>query len=285
MDDDTQIRTKSRFDAAYDAVLARWHEVTVLETTSEFGVTRVHACGPTGAPPVLLLHGGGATSTAWSAVATALGRTHRVYAPDLIGDAGRSVPGDRRPRTPADLITWLDTVRAELGLPRASLIGHSYGAWMALAYALSRPDAVDRLALVDPTNCFSGLRVGYVLRSLPMLLRPNESRVRRFIDWETRGRAVDPDWLTVYALGAAGSPRPRVVLPKQPSRTALGELRVPTLVALAEDSRAIDTDRVAAAAHGTLTDIRIEVLPDSSHHSLPGNEPGQLTTILADFLS
>ncbi|WP_037176043.1 alpha/beta fold hydrolase [Rhodococcus sp. UNC363MFTsu5.1] len=285
MDDDTQIRTKGRFDAAYDAVLARWDGVTVLETTSEFGVTRVHACGPTGAPPVLLLHGGGATSTAWSAVAAALGSTHRVYAPDLIGDVGRSVPGDRRPRTPADLMTWLDAVRAELGVPRATLIGHSYGAWIALAYALSHPERVNRLALLDPSNCFSGLRTGYVLRALPMLLRPNESRVRRFIEWETRGRSVDPDWLTVYALGAAGSPRPRVVLPKRPSTAALGELRVPTLIALAEDSRAIDTDRVAAAARGTLSDVRIEVLPDSSHHTLPGNEPGQLTRILAEFLS
>ncbi|SEK78591.1 alpha/beta fold hydrolase [Rhodococcus maanshanensis] len=285
MDDDTQIRTKGRFDAAYDAVLARWDGVTALETTSEFGVTRVHACGPTGAPPVLLLHGGGATSTAWSAVATTLGSTHRVYAPDLIGDVGRSVPGYRRPRTPADLMTWLDAVRAELGVPRATLIGHSYGAWIALSYALSHPDRVNRLALLDPSNCFSGLRAGYVLRALPMLLRPNESRARRFIEWETRGRAVDPDWLTVYALGVAGSPRPRVVLPKRPSAAALGELRVPTLVALAKDSRAIDTDRVGTAAHGTLSDVRVEVLPDSSHHTLPGNEPGQLTRILAEFLS
>jgi pimeloyl-ACP methyl ester carboxylesterase len=285
MDDDTQIRTKGRFDAAYDAVLARWGGVTVLETTSEFGVTRVHACGPTGAPPVVLLHGGGATSTAWSAVATALGRTHRMYAPDLIGDVGRSVTGDRRPRTPADLMTWLDAVRAELGLPRATLIGHSYGAWMALAYTLGHPDRVDRLALLDPSDCFSGFRAGYLLRALPMLLRPNESRARRFIEWETGGRSVDPDWLTVYALGAAGSPRPRIVLPKRPSRTALGKLRVPTLVALARDSRAIDIDRVAAAARGNLPDVRIEVLPDSSHHSLPGHEPGELTRILADFLS
>jgi hypothetical protein len=118
-----------------------------------------------------------------------------------------------------------------------------------------------------------------------MLLRPNESRVRRFIEWETRGRSVDPDWLTVYALGAAGSPRPRVVLPKRPSTPALRALNVPTLVALAQDSRAIDADRVAVAARGILSDVRIEVLPDSSHHSLPGHEPGELDSILADFLS
>ncbi|MFD4180392.1 alpha/beta fold hydrolase [Rhodococcus sp. NPDC058514] len=285
MDDSTQIRTRSRFDSAYDAVLARWDGATPLETTSEFGVTRVHACGPVDAPPVLLLHGGGATGTAWYAVAAALGRTHRVYAPDLIGDAGRSMPGDRRPRTPADLMTWLDTVLDELDLPRAALIGHSYGAWIALAYTLGRPDRVDRLGLLDPTNCFSGLRAGYVLRALPMLLRPNESRVRRFIEWETHGRAIDPDWLTVFALGAAGSPRPRIVLPKRPSTTALGELRVPTLVALAQDSRAIDPERVAAAAHHAIPGVRIEVLPESSHHCLPSHDPDRLTTILADFLS
>lgn len=180
-------------------------------------------------------------------------------------------------------MTWLDTVRDELDLPRAALIGHSYGAWIALAHALDRPDRVDRLALLDPTNCFSGLRAGYMLRALPMLLRPTESRVRRFIEWETGG-AVDPDWLTVFALGAAGSPKARIVLPKRPSETAIGGLRVPTLVALAQNSRANDADRVAARVRRILPEARVEYLLGSTHHSLPSHGPERLNAALADFL-
>ncbi|MFE2422276.1 alpha/beta fold hydrolase [Streptomyces hokutonensis] len=155
-------------------------------------------CGPAdGRPLVLLPGGGGATSASWYARAADLARAgHRVHAVDLIGFPGPGIPAPgRRPRTPADLMTWLDAVFDGLGVTSAAdLSGHSCGGWIALHHALHAPDRIRRLFLLDPTQCFAGFETAYLLHALPMLLRPTPRRVPAFLEWETGGAALDPDW-------------------------------------------------------------------------------------------
>ncbi|TXS78287.1 alpha/beta fold hydrolase, partial [Streptomyces sp. sk2.1] len=199
------------FLAAYDEVLAtRWPAGTThTELPTPYGTTRVNSHGPEEAPPLVLLAGGGATSTVWYAQAAHLGRTHRVHAVDLVGDPGRSVAGERPVRTVRDLTTWLDAVLDGLGADRAALCGHSYGAWIALHHALHAPHRVRKLILLDPTQCFAGFRPGYLLRALPMLLRPDARRTRAFLEWETGGAALDPAWLRLrHAAADFPSARP-----------------------------------------------------------------------------
>src|SRR3954469_5020090 len=87
----------AEYFAAYDAVLARWPvAVEAVDLRSPYGTTRVHSCGPRDGKPLILLHGGGATSTVWFANVGELSRVHRVHAVDVMGNAGRSV-NDGRP--------------------------------------------------------------------------------------------------------------------------------------------------------------------------------------------
>ncbi|MEU3875905.1 MULTISPECIES: alpha/beta fold hydrolase [Streptomyces] len=173
----------------------------------------------------MLLHGGGATGTAWFANAPALGARHRVYAVDILGDVGRSERAGLPLRTPRDLREWLDAALDGLGLPAAALCGHSYGGWVAAAYALHAPQRVQRLALLDPTQVFGGYRPGYLLRVLPMLLRPTERRVGAFLDWESAGTGVDEDFKRLYMLGATlqGRGRPAVGRTLDPAPLAMPE--------------------------------------------------------------
>ncbi|MDX2973651.1 alpha/beta fold hydrolase, partial [Kribbella solani] len=179
------------FEDAYAALLRRW-EIPVEQL--DIAGTHVNACGPVDGPPVVLLAGHGATAPVWFAVAPRLAERYRVYAPDLPGDAGLSTAPP--PRTVTDLMTWLATVLH--GLKDPWLVGHSYGAWIALTYALRSP--VGRLTLIDPTDCFTGLKPTYVARALPMLLNPSEPRYKSFIQWEAQGLPIDPDWLNLSAL-------------------------------------------------------------------------------------
>src|SRR5256714_14534464 len=126
--------------AAHDRVLAKWpRPVGSLDLAASFGTTRVHACGSAGADPVLLLHSGGAASTVWYATVPALLPAHRVYAPDRIGDTGRSVPNGRPVRRGQGPMAWLDEVVTGLGLDRGALVGHSYRARLGLRYGLDAP--------------------------------------------------------------------------------------------------------------------------------------------------
>lgn len=271
------------FQDAYDALLARWDvPVEQLDLTDEFGTTHVNACGPADGPPVVLLPGHGATSPVWFTVAPRLAEAHRVYAVDLIVDAGRSTNTGRKPATPADLHTWLTNVLDGLGISRAALCGHSYGSWIAVTYAIDHPDRVERLALIDPTDCYLGLRVPYVVRALPSLLRPSKERSMSFLRWETHGLPVDPQVLELAGL-AAEQPSTRFVRTRRPTDDQLRVLA--PLVVVAGRSKSQNADhliRRVTALSPAATVVRLE---DATHHSLPALHTDEMLEALLTWLA
>ncbi|WP_328945021.1 alpha/beta fold hydrolase [Streptomyces sp. NBC_00250] len=270
------------FEAAYDALLATWpHPTTVSELPTPYGTTHLLSHGVEDGPPVLLLPGGGATACSWRTTAAALGRTHRVHAVDLVGGPGRSRADGRPIRTVTDLTVWLDAVLDGLGVTSAAFCGHSYGGWIALRYALAAPDRTDRLVLLDPTGCFAGFRPGYLLRALPMLLRPTRARTAAFLTWETAGAEHDREVRRLDAL-AADLPRHRPVTGPRPTPTRLAALGPRALLLLPEGGRAQDVHRVAASA--TALGLRTEFLTGATHHTLPATLPTKALTDILSFL-
>lgn len=271
------------FFAAYDALLARWPAgTTEIDVPTPYGTTRVHAYGPADATPLLLLHGGGSTGAVWFANARALGARHRVLAVDILGDAGRSTRRGRPLRTTADLMDWLDALLNGLGASRVHLLGHSYGGWIALTYALHAARRVDRLVLLDPTQCFAGYRPSFLLRSLPVLVRPTAARALAFLDRETAGTDTDPEWKRLYALAASRFPDRGLVVGRRPDPAALG---APVLVLLAGRSGAHDAAKAAARARRAVPHARIETLAHLTHFALPTAAPAEIDRRVADFLA
>ncbi|WP_433167984.1 alpha/beta fold hydrolase [Kribbella sp. CA-247076] len=263
------------FDDAYDALLSRWG--VPVDQLSING-THVNACGPLDGRPVVLLAGHGATSPVWFAVAPRLAEHHRVYAIDLLGDAGRST--GRPPRSTNDLLTWLTAVLDGLEVDRPHLVGHSYGAWLALTYALAHPDRVDRLSLLDPTDCFTGLRPAYVARALPSLLRPSRRRTLSFLRWETQDLPVDAQWLELAAL-AAEQPRSPVARPRRPGDDALRHLRPPLLVITAGHTKTHNPERLTRRVTTLIPTATVVPIEAATHHSLPALHAAEVLKALS----
>jgi pimeloyl-ACP methyl ester carboxylesterase len=271
----------SSFDRAYDELRARWPATTeVRDVATPYGPTRVHVYGPENGHPLVLLPGGSATGLVWFANVPALGERYRVYAVDLLGDAGRTRRQGAALKSAADLTAWLDALLDQLALARTHLCGHSYGAWLAATYALYAPQRTDRLALIDPTQVFAAFRPAYLLHALPTLIRPSESRARAFLAWETGGVPLNETWQRLYAA-ASTVPGRKIVTGRRP-RTA--DLRMPVLILLAQHSRVHHADRVAARARQALPHAEVDVLEGATHHSLPTAAPDELNTRLLDFL-
>ena len=272
----------SVFRAAYDAMLARWPvPVEALDVPTSYGPTRANVCGPDGAPPLVLLHGGRTSSPYWFANVARLSENRRVYALDTMGDPGRSVNEGRPIRSRDDLMAWLEEAFQALGLERADVCGHSFGAWMSLEYSLRAPHRVRRLALLDPTQCFAGFKASCLLHAVLGLL-PGRSQAGYFA-WESGGAPLDPDWLALQEL-ARQAPTAKLVAGKKPGPRRLGELKVPVLVLLAEKSRVHDPAKVAAAVRETLPDATVATLPAVSHHMIPFTRPEQLDRAVNEFL-
>jgi pimeloyl-ACP methyl ester carboxylesterase len=281
----TVTRLGRDFNDAYEAVLKRWPvPVEAVDVGTPYGATRVNVCGPSDGRPLVLLHAGGATSTVWFANVADLARAHRVHAVDQINDAGRSGPAGSPVRTGEDLMAWLDAVLTGLGLGAVQLCGHSYGGWLALNYALHASGRVTHLALLDPTLCFAGMRLSYRLHAVPLFLPGSRAgRMRRFLRWETAGAALDPDWLELTALATA-QPRRGIVMPRRPAADRLRDLRIPTLVLVAEKTQSHDPDRVAAIAGELLPQVETDVLPGATHHTIPSVRATDINDRLVRFL-
>jgi pimeloyl-ACP methyl ester carboxylesterase len=101
-------------------------------------------------PGVVCVHSNASTSSQWRALMDCLSPDFHVLAPDSFGaDQGPAWPRDRIV-TLSDEVALLEPVFAAAGTP-FSLVGHSYGAAVALMAALARPSRVRALAIYEPT--------------------------------------------------------------------------------------------------------------------------------------
>ena len=101
-------------------------------------------------PPVLLIHGFPDSSRLWRHQVPALvGAGLRVVAPDPRGfgesDRPEAVEEYAIGRSMADMVALLDG----LGVERARVVGHDWGAVVAWALAASAPDRVERLVALS----------------------------------------------------------------------------------------------------------------------------------------
>ncbi len=109
----------------------------------------ITAANGTGERTLLLLHGGASNHTRWSEYVehTRLSRSWRVIAPDLRGCGASMTRGSQ------NLAIWCRDLGEILGLEQAGpavVVGHSFGAQVAVHLAAASPERVRGLVLLDP---------------------------------------------------------------------------------------------------------------------------------------
>jgi len=107
------------------------------------------AAEPTGASPILLIHGWGGTGSYWEETARKLSATNQVIVPDLPG-TGRSQPV-KPAQNMFDQVDTLAFILDELELDRVQVVGHSMGGAMSLLLTDIRPTRIERIVLTSLT--------------------------------------------------------------------------------------------------------------------------------------
>src|SRR5215211_6622975 len=177
-----------------------------LTVGTRLGDTHVIALGPEGAPPAVILPGANALNPTCLKWFLPLAERHRLYAPDIVGQPGRSAQERPSPKGDGHAF-WVEDVLDGLGLERAPLVGLSYGAAIAIRTMGLAPERVSRAALVSPAGIAAGpfLRILVEIGAPTLLyrLRPTEERLRRaamLLFTEAEDPAFGP---AVRQLGAA----------------------------------------------------------------------------------
>jgi pimeloyl-ACP methyl ester carboxylesterase len=133
------------------------HSRTYTRSTVAAGIETFYLeAGPVDAPPVVLVHGLGATNASMLPLVSALSKEFHVLAPDLPGHGGTQAKGDAH--AAEYLGNWLLAFLRETCDQPAVLVGNSLGGRTALEAALSSPYEVRGLVLLCPAVAFRKLR-------------------------------------------------------------------------------------------------------------------------------
>lgn len=180
------------------------HRYRTIDVPVEGGTLRVGVWDPIEAgegslaPDVLLVHGVTSSHLAWPFVVSQLPGT-RVIAPDLRGrGASHAVSGPAGMRAHAeDLLAVLDA----LAVSSVPVIGHSMGAFVAVALAHEAPERVSQLVLVDgglPLDAPPGLEpealVAAILGPTAERLSMRFDCVMDYLDFWREHPAFRADW-------------------------------------------------------------------------------------------
>ena len=249
--------------------------------------------GPRHGPPLLLIHGSGASGACWSMVAGALAGRHHVIRVDLPG-CGQSPPAPSYdvPEQAGRVAGLLD----DLGLRHIALAGHSSGGYVATALAEQRPDLAGSIALISTGPSLDALLPQpLILRALlapPLgpLLWPmrSDGMIRKGIN-ATTARPVDiPDDAiadlknTTYRAFRKVLSRNAAYVAERSVPERLAGLDVPLLVIFG----AADPRYEPSSAHhyDAVPNARVETLVGCGH--LPEIEcPERVNALLSKFLS
>ena len=119
------------------------------------GVTLdVAAAGDPANPAIILLHGFPESHRTWRHIIPELAKTHFVLAPDQRGFARSSKPGDVTDYTPDKMVADLTALADHYKIDRFTLVGHDWGGAIAWMAALTKPDRVARLIIINAPHPF-----------------------------------------------------------------------------------------------------------------------------------
>ena len=247
--------------AMYDALLAHWPVAYETRTVAtRYGETFVIISGEESAPPLVLLHGAGTNSAVWAGDAAAYAPFYRLYAVDLIGEAGKSAPNRPEWKGPA-FAEWLEDVLDGLDVERATLLGLSQGGWAALKFAVAHPERVEKLVLLAPGGIVPD-RGSFLVRAigLSMLGKWGMRRMTRSMF----GNQVVPDGVEDVTVLVTSHFKPRMgVLPVFTDE----ELRRLTMPVLLGGTRDVirDAEKIAGRLRAYVPQVEVTIIPGAGH--------------------
>ena len=254
-------------------------------------------------PPVVLIHGITSSSRTWVEVMPALAEHYTVIAPDLLGH-GRSA----KPRGDYSLGAYASGVRdllAFIGIPKATVVGHSLGGGIAMQFAYQFPQRLERLVLVDSGGL--GREVSLALRAatlpgaelvMPLMFNTPLRDAGRWVNRtfgrvgirgsaSLRGIAEGLDSLAdVEARRAFVHTARSVIDPAGQRVDARDRLylseKVPTLLVWGADDRIIPV-RHGEEAHRLMPHSRLEIFEGAGHFPF-NDDPWRFVALLRDFI-
>ncbi len=249
------------------------------------------------ASPIVLLHGTGSSLFAWDGWTDALKSNHRVIRYDLAG-FGLTGPAPDRIYNVGRDVEMLFRLLDKLGVQHCTIGGNSLGGSIAWRAALSHPERVDRLILVDaggyPSHPTS-VPLGFRLAALPGISWITQHTLPRIlVEQGYRNVFGDPSRVTremidrsVELTQREGNRRAFLDRTRQRGGSAgisrrIAELKLPTLIIWGAKDRLIPPDD-AERFHREIAGSTLAMFDDLGH-APEEEDPARTVTAVKSFL-
>lgn len=241
-------------------------------------------------PPLLWLHGSGPGATGMSNFGGNLAGfpDYRNIVVDLPGWGESDRPSDE----------WLlfkaaETVHhamEELKVPRAHLIGNSYGGGVAMRLAVTRPEVVDRLVLMAPGGVLPDNAPPWPV-GLQRLFdymadaEPTREAMGEFVRMMVYDESLITAELVDERFAASLGRHPELPIPPQFGDLTpdLGNIQAPTLLVWGREDQTVPLTWAAKILHG-IPDAELRVLPHCRHW-VQYERRDEFNHIVREFLS
>jgi pimeloyl-ACP methyl ester carboxylesterase len=237
-------------------------------------------------PPVVLLHGNGSMVEDFdsSGLIDLLARHRRVVAIDRPGFGRSDRPRDRD-WTPEAQAALMAAAMDRLGLVRPVVLGHSFGAMVAMALALDHGSRIRGLVLAGGYY-FPTLRVDAMLFSPPAI--PVVGDIIRYTYGPPLGRAAAkplirkmfsplpvprrfkrefplPLTLRPWQIRAVAEDSAAMVPAARRLSARISQIHVPVTILAGEEDRIVSPERQARRLHDLIPGSRLVLLPGAGH--------------------
>lgn len=239
--------------------------------------------GASDAPALLLVHGFLSSNLQWEPNRAGLRGAFRLVAAELWGHGASPAPRDPALYTVEAYAAQLEALRAELGVDRWWVCGQSFGAGIAIRYALAHRSAVRGLVVTNSRSAFSDVAREAAasgdlerweaadLRALPF----HPVHARRFPDDLKRRMVAAADRVAPYAIWQAL----QSTAPALSCRDVAARIGFPMLLVNGRFEKVFQPDRdyAAAAIPG------LEVVDLDAGHSVNVEAPAAFDAAVRDF--
>ena len=242
--------------------------------------------------PLLMLHGFFGNGTNWLPLMERLNSQFRCIGLDLLG-FGESAKPDIRYDV-AKEVAFVRQVVEALQLDPCYIVGHSFGGWVASAYALHYPDAVKGLFLAAPAGIRDDSFAGRYDHLRPLLWQTP------IVDWALalakplvrlagQSEALETVYWARHELNTQPAARSFLVDRIRPEdaidtvEKEIHRLRVPTLVMTGDRDETIPLWHSQTYAN-KIPNAQIAVILNADH-ALPQNHSFEMAALMTQFLS
>ena len=254
-----------------------------LFVDTSFGKTHIIECGNLRGKPLLVFHGGNATTAYNLKYCRFLLDDFHVYAVDTIGHPGKSAEVSLSPRN-QDYGKWAVNVIKGLGFNKMACFGGSFGAGILVKAMCVAPEVIKCSVLIVPSGIQNAPTYKNISMAFPMLMywltHKEKWFIKCIIPMAITASNITEDILET-ARCSIDNAKIKAVMPKNESRKNLCKYQKPVLVMAAEKDCLFPAKAVLLKAKRVWKQSERHLLKDRGHINELTNEEKKM---IIDFL-